>query len=255
MQACDKQRFGLVMRDLAELYEKDLNPAIYWRAMMSFSIEEIEQAKDAHICDPKAGRFCPKPADLITQIERRENRHSPRLSADEAWAIALQSLDEATTVVWTDEIAQAMESAREVLDFGDRVGARMAFISAYRRISEQNRANGVMTQWLVSLGWDEEGRRDAIEHAITQGFLTDEQAQHYLPEPVTPSNPVVALLKSDNVVPHPSAEAAKLREVARMRTILNREPPKEDKAAERQNRRDMLEKKKSDALDALKGAS
>ena len=54
-----------------------------------------------------------------------------RPAANEAWAAALEALDEAKTVVWTDEMAQAWGVARPIAAAGDLVGARMAFIGAY----------------------------------------------------------------------------------------------------------------------------
>ena len=50
--------------------------------------------------------------------------------------IALLSSDESDTVVMTDEIQLALGAARPVLDLGDKVGARMAFISAPSKLSQ-----------------------------------------------------------------------------------------------------------------------
>lgn len=57
-----------------------------------------------------------------------------RPGKDEAWSIALAASDEHETVVLTTEIRQAMIASEPILEAGDKVGARMAFMSAYERL-------------------------------------------------------------------------------------------------------------------------
>ncbi|WP_447875170.1 hypothetical protein [Serratia fonticola] len=113
-------------------------------------------------------------------IERLEG--SKRVTANEAWAIALPAQDETNTVVWTAEIAQAWNIAQPIMQEGDKVGARMAFISAYERLMQ---ADTVTTKWLVSEGWDTELRTRAVENAVSSGLLPAPQASKYLPAPVS----------------------------------------------------------------------
>lgn len=117
-----------------------------------------------------------------------------RPAANEAWAAALEALDEAKTVVWTDEMAQAWGVARPIAAAGDLVGARMAFIGAYERLVRDAREAGAMPVVTVSEGWDKDQRVAAVEKAARLGYLPQEQARAYLPAPEQPVFNPVALL-------------------------------------------------------------
>lgn len=251
MQQQDKAAFGEMMAEIVDLYGKDINPAPYWRILQRYDLRVVRFGVDAHMADPKAGSYIPKPADILRHIERAEQIQNPRIDEHEAWSLALASTDERATVVWTDEVAEAMGVANEVLVSGDKVGARMAFVSAYRRITERHRATGIKPSWIVSLGWDESGRVDAIESAVSHGLITQETAQHYLPEPEAKNNPVTALL-TGNIVKHPSSSKAREREIARMREMLGAPDQSKKRAlGQRQNERDMFEQKKAETIQKL----
>lgn len=116
-------------------------------------------------------------------VFERLSEDDGRPSGDEAWAIALQSSDEAETVVWNGEIQKAMAAARPILDAGDKIGARMAFRVAYERIVRNNREAGIVPVWEASLGWDKERRALAIESAHSLGLLSAPQVAKLLPAP------------------------------------------------------------------------
>lgn len=75
----------------------------------------------------------------LAAILQRVQAADGRPGKDEAWAIAMTTNDEYETVVLTDEIQLALAAAKPVLDAGDKIGARMAFISAYERFVGQSR--------------------------------------------------------------------------------------------------------------------
>lgn len=104
-------------------------------------------------------------------VFERLDQDDGRPSGDEAWAIGLQSTDDADTVVWNQEIQQAMVAARPILAVGDEVGARMAFRDSYNRIVRGNRECGARPSWSASLGWDKERRAVALEQAQRIGLL------------------------------------------------------------------------------------
>ena len=81
---------------------------------------------------------------LGTVLERIDDG---RPGADEAWAIALEALDEACSVVWCGEIQQAFAIARPVLVAGDKIGARMAFRNAYDRLVRDARVQRKPERW------------------------------------------------------------------------------------------------------------
>jgi hypothetical protein len=95
-------------------------------------------------------------------MSRLPNGHLP---ADEAWAIAIQAMDENETVVWTQPIAEAWGCAQLIMRAGDEVGARMAFRAAYERRITAARADGLHPKWFPSLGHDPEKRAAALAAA------------------------------------------------------------------------------------------
>ncbi|WP_425054769.1 hypothetical protein [Pseudomonas abyssi] len=116
----------------------------------------------------------------LAAILQRINAADGRPGRDEAWAIALQGSDERETVVMTAEIQKALIAAMPILKLGDKVGARMAFLSAYDRYCAEARNQGAPVKWEVSLGFDSDRRRAAIEDAQRQGLLPPADATREL---------------------------------------------------------------------------
>lgn len=175
MRDTDAAPFVALLRDVFGLYPaaKPLTEgqvAMFFRAVAQHPIEAVQAALDAHVKDPQRGRFPPLPADVIAQIEGHA-ADDGRPGAEEAWATALQGRDEAASIVWTAETAQAWGVARTVLELGDDVGARMAFREAYARIIDAARRTRRPVEWLVSLGFDPEQRRVAIAAGVAAGKL------------------------------------------------------------------------------------
>jgi hypothetical protein len=163
------------------------NTALFFRALARFDIAAVRAGFDAHVSDPKNGRFVPKPADIIGQIEGIAAKDG-RPEADEAWALALKCIDEMQTVVWTAEIAHAWGIAKPVLDLGDKVGARMAFKAAYESATDKARSAREPIAWSVSLGFDEKARNTVISEAVALGRVSNTLLQ-------APSGPVAGLLE------------------------------------------------------------
>lgn len=188
MREADFDAFSALLDDTAALLARHdhqaLTPtarAMYFRALQQHPLAAVRSALDAHVKDPQRGRFFPMPADVIAQIDGLAEADG-RPGVEEAWAIALRSKDEADTVVWTSEIAQALGIAKPVLDRGDEVGARMAFREAYARLVEQARRQRMPASWAVSLGFDTERRDQAISAAVACGRLPAEDLPR-LPAP------------------------------------------------------------------------
>ena len=108
------------------------------------------------------------------------------ISANEAWAIALPAADEAATVVWTQEMAKAWAVSKPILDAGDKIGARMAFIPAYERFVEQAKRESRTPHYEISAGWDANMRELAVQNAVTAGLLPPPPQQTALPAPDRP---------------------------------------------------------------------
>ncbi|MCA3188311.1 MULTISPECIES: hypothetical protein [unclassified Cupriavidus] len=183
----DFPAFAKMLDTVYSMHSKSLNAeakALFFRAMAQFPLPMVRAALDGHVRDPERGQYAPKPADLMAQIVGKAQCDG-RPGADEAWAISLTSRDEAKTVVWTQEMAEAFEICRPVLEEGDEVGARMAFKDSYNRLVTEARRDGKPLTWNASLGWDLDSRQEALHLAVTRNQLPAPAVAALLPPPVT----------------------------------------------------------------------
>lgn len=165
----------------------------------------------------KVRRECRKltVADVIDRLSMADGRPQ----SDEAWAMSLAALDESETVVWTEEMHQAFEVARPLLEINDKTGARMAFRDAYDRLVEQARQQRAPAKWGVSLGWDAARRAAVLEIAVNAGRLPADHARGLLPPPPISKeqgDAVLALVAANGVLTDEAASAID-RENARKR--------------------------------------
>lgn len=186
---------------------------VFLAILGGYGIKNLRGAVYAHLSDPERGRFVPTPADLKAQIDLALQKDG-RPTADEAWSIAVQLEDERATVVSNDEIAQAWAVAREVMP--DRVGARMAFRSAYERFVGESRAANKPVKWFPSLGMDVQGREGPLLEAVRKGLLIENHVRPLLPSPVDDG----AIKRLENHAPNPAARQtlAKLRALTGAKT-------------------------------------
>ncbi|WP_445572107.1 hypothetical protein [Pseudomonas sp. E102] len=139
----------------------------------------------------------------LAAILQRVQAADGRPGKDEAWAIAMTTNDEFETVVLTDEIQLALAAAKPVLDAGDKIGARMAFISAYERFVGQARDEARPVNWHVSVGFDANRRIQAVTKAMELKRIPKEHAQKYLADmsvvPITEDGRAIAGLLTGTV--------------------------------------------------------
>lgn len=142
---------------------------------------ELSQALKA--CRRSGGRLTVD--GILKHLHAADGHPEP----NEAWSIALQSFDEAETVLMTAEIQQAASAAAPIIEARDKVGARMAFIAAYQRLVDASRAAAGQVVWRISLGHNPERRVLAVEEAQRLGRLPAPEAQRLLAdlraEPIT----------------------------------------------------------------------
>ena len=131
-------------------------------------------------------------ADVITRLD--DGRPGP----EEAWA-AVSHLTEADTVVWTYEMQQAHGKVTDLIDAGELIPARMAFLERYKYLCQFARDNGVAVQWIASLGHNAKGREGPIMEAVELGRLPAAQAQTLLPWDVSPD--VIKRLEQETGTP------------------------------------------------------
>ena len=209
MRESDFAAFSKLLDDVWGLKGQVLNAgakAMWFRAVAAYPLEMVQGALDAHLADPKRGSFLPMPADVIAQIDRAiadDGRPGPQ----EAWALAMRSTDEGDTIVWTDEIAEAFGNCSPILNAGDEVGARMAFLEVYARLVDAARRQRVAPQWSASLGHDPERRDRAIAEAAQRGLI---DASRYPSLPAPRGEPMMLLGNESQVGIPDSARAALL---------------------------------------------
>ena len=253
MKPEEKREFGELLMGLLELYGRQVTPSaagLWWGAFERYPLAEVRTAFSRYTQDPEQGRYPPTPAAVIACLPSQTT--TARLTADEAWAQALAVFDETASVCTTDEILEAVASASPVWELGDKIGARMAFKSAYERITSDRRLSGIAPTWRLSLGWDVARRERVVLEAMDRGLITQTQAQQHLPppEPVGPAAAIAGLLTgASNVVEFPGdakarAHLARLREALAAGQDGRRE---QDPVAERES----FERKRQEAMDAV----
>lgn len=189
MRVDEFDEFAQLLDDAYDLIGSGANKVIsggakslFFAAMGPYSLAQFRAALSAHCLDKARGRFTPKPADIIEQIEASE-LNDGRPGAEEAWAIALTSLDEADTVVWSTECSEAFRIAKPVLVASGAISARKGFIEAYERLVAAARAARRPVEWVTSVGWDIGKRELALSRAVVCGHLPAPAAAALLPAP------------------------------------------------------------------------
>lgn len=175
----DKKQFAQIVRSTMLVCGGDAPEPdvlrIWWAAMQRLDIADVSAAFSQYAM---RGKYAPKPADILEIMDRIKPDGRP--GADEAWAMIPQ--DESASVVWTQEMAEALGIAQPLLNEGDKIAARMAFKGAYQRIVEQNKLAGVAPVWAPSLGHDPHGREAALTRAVELGRLSQSHVAGLLPQ-------------------------------------------------------------------------
>ncbi len=112
-------------------------------------------------------------ADVVSRVD------DGRPGTEEAWAMIPQ--DEQTSVVWSEEMAQAFGIASPLLEQGDKIGARMAFKEAYAKLVSKARDERLPAKWTPSFGEDKGGGQMAVSEALRHGRLSVDHAVSLLP--------------------------------------------------------------------------
>jgi hypothetical protein len=118
-------------------------------------------------------------AEIISRID------DGRPGAEEAWAMIPK--DEFSSVVWTSEMADAFGVCYKLIESGDTVQARMAFIESYKSRVNKARDAGEKVKWIPSLGHDKNSRESVLADAVM----------------ITPSAPTPFVCSSTNFTTSP----------------------------------------------------
>lgn len=172
MQSHDLEPFAIMLRRTflacsAGSKEPDVDTVnLYFDLFAGTGLETMAKALAFHTRHPERGRFPPRPADLTYALQQFDGHPSP----DEAWAIAVKAADESTTVVWTEQIAQAWGTA-SILFERTPGQAASAFKERYAGLLDAERAAGRPAQWLTSLGDNKGQAQAALQVAHSEGKL------------------------------------------------------------------------------------
>jgi hypothetical protein len=240
----DKPEFGQLLAETLAAYGKPLPEATMFKAWLSslapFPMPVVRAAMQAY--RDQNGEFAPVPAGIAMRCKLLDGRPG----AEEAWAIALRSQDEADTVVWTAECAAAFALASPILALGDEVGARMAFKEAYTRMVAAARAECAPPAWSTSIGWDGARRDAAIGRAVIAGQLPAPAAQTLLGGPAVAEADTDAARAQLAAVKQLLADGAAARDARREAAFDQRVAAE---AAERESReREVMEYAKQHGL-------
>lgn len=200
----------------------------WWKTLEPYPFFAVEQAFIIH---SRGSVHKPKPADIISIINKQDGRPQP----DEAWAIALQASSEDLTAIWTHEIEQAWYHCYPIFQQGDEVGARMAFRQRYEMLVSVSREQRVPIKWNISLGLDQGQRTYALEKAEQSGLITHERIEHLLPAPelTEEGKAITGLLGHDNKLEAKETVGEELKaKLAEVRALISQPSSKQDKQKE-----------------------
>lgn len=181
MSSKPTREFAQLLAQVMASYGKPLPDAVivqsWWTSLAPFSGAVVRAAFDAYAMEKPD--FAPAPNSIAARCRLLDGRPG----AEEAWALALTSLDQSDTVVWSTECAEAFRIIKPVLDSSGAISARKGFVEAYERLVASARASQEPVQWVTSIGWDLSKRKLALGRAVKNGLLPEPAAVALLPAP------------------------------------------------------------------------
>lgn len=185
MQSHELQDFKDVMRDAREAIGQgeaytDGALELMFAALRDLELREIQAALVAHINGPD-GRWRPNAHYIREAISRRAA--VAWVSADEAWATVPKM--ESETGLLNQVTAAALAIVQSQIDDGDMIGARVAFLKAYKARVEKAKTDPDLSQ-RVPITWVSGGNHpERFQDAHGERILALErgQAAGLLPAP------------------------------------------------------------------------
>lgn len=108
MRPNEQLQFSRMLSDAMSLWKQDLSEfalSVWWQACEKYELQQVSRALSAHAMDPDAGRFAPKPADIVRQLEGTRTDQAAM-----AWAKvyeAAKSIGAYTDVIFDDAAIHA----------------------------------------------------------------------------------------------------------------------------------------------------
>lgn len=234
--------------------------ALFFGALSAYPASDVHAGVMAHVRDPKRGVFLPMPADVIAQMQGAA-ADDGRPGAEEAWLTCYRASDEAATVVWCAEMAEAYGIALPLLQAGDEVGARMGFKEVYTRLVGAAREHRTPPSWSATLGTDDELRdRTLLPHVaagrigadmLRRPELAEQSGQH---RPALGLDSLLALPAPADATPQMLADRERARAAmnATKANLLAKKDEPTPRQIEAQFDRDRLELLKAESAGRLR---
>ena len=155
----DKKRFAEMLKDVYAMHQRELTAGMVkiWIGQLGiYTIEAIEGAFNAYW---RTAKGIPLPADILKFLPDPLGHVGP----EEAWNHIPKSESDGGYV--TDQMMAARTAAIGSIERGDMIGARMAFVEAYRQQVGQAQAQGIRARYWYSIptGMDHQQRLELKE--------------------------------------------------------------------------------------------
>ena len=168
---------------------------LWMNALSPFPPQIIERAVYAHVQNPDRGRYAPRLAEIIGNCDDL-SPGAKWIGAEEAWSSMPRG--EGESAMLTNEAAEALAAANDLIAAGDKVAARMAFKEAYERLVAKAKMEGRRPAYFFSAGRDADGREKVLVDALRTGLIAPDHALKLLPPDRAES-----VLRSAGVTNHP----------------------------------------------------
>lgn len=141
------------------------------KRLNTYTFEQVHNALKKCM-DELTGRL------TLAHIKQRidDGRPSPEI----AWSQVPKS--EYESKVLTSEQKMALCFVSDMIDNGELIPARMAFIEKYKSLVAESRANDIPVNYELEMGFGKQGRYDAAKIGIDCGQLDRTEAVRLLPE-------------------------------------------------------------------------
>jgi len=188
MRPTERDTFFEVMRDVYQAIGQgqpytEGGLELMFAALQDLSLQQVQQALVRHINDPVNGKWRPNASMIRDQL----NKAAPVawVSADEAWGTAPKL--ETDSGVCNQVVAGALSVAQDLIDRGDMVAARKAFIDAYNSRVEQakNHPDPAQRVPITFVSGGNLPQRFEDAHGERQMLLERAQSGGLLPAPKT----------------------------------------------------------------------
>jgi len=136
----ERNEFNKSLMILFSAYGKQPDPQVYdiwWSIMEEFEMVDVKKGFNQYVTNQK---YPPVPAAVLEYLPRLKV-----MTAEEAWAHIPKTQYESAWV--TSTMMQAFSVAEELLESGDKIGARIAFIKSYNNTPETG-------NWFYSQAYD-----------------------------------------------------------------------------------------------------